>query len=258
MAKLLDEQAKLPPQRFLARVFGTSPLGSESDSWYKGALGEIEVGRILTRLGPEWQVLHAVPVGKADTDIDHVVIGPAGVFTLNTKNHSGQRVVIRGNTFMVNGTKTSHVPAAASEARRAARMLSAAAGHEVHVAALLVLIEPLNLNVKTSPDGVEIVNASNLRRWFSRQPHVLQTAEVERLAAAARARDVWHQNPQGGEDPAAVEARFAQLHRHVKKAKVRHAAWKAGAGLLLLAAVLIGGQVLPPIVGAFIAGLASR
>jgi hypothetical protein len=34
---------------------------------------------------PEWTVLHSVPVGTGSTDIDHIAIGPAGVFTLNTK-----------------------------------------------------------------------------------------------------------------------------------------------------------------------------
>ncbi|MBG6212216.1 hypothetical protein RCH23_000129 [Cryobacterium sp. CAN_C3] len=45
---------------------------------------------MLSKLGPEWTVLHAVPVGSGSSDIDHVVIGPAGVFTINTKNHTGK------------------------------------------------------------------------------------------------------------------------------------------------------------------------
>ncbi|WP_371261683.1 nuclease-related domain-containing protein [Arthrobacter sp. ov118] len=31
-----------------------------------------------------------MPVGAGASDVDHVLIGPAGVFTLNTKNHAGQ------------------------------------------------------------------------------------------------------------------------------------------------------------------------
>jgi hypothetical protein len=69
---------------------GADPLTPDNYPWYKGALGEIAVGQILERLGPEWTILHAVPVGGGAFDIDHVLIGPAGVFTLNTKNHAGQ------------------------------------------------------------------------------------------------------------------------------------------------------------------------
>ncbi|WP_074712359.1 nuclease-related domain-containing protein [Arthrobacter alpinus] len=257
MAKLLDEQAKLPPQRFMARLFGTTPLGPDSKSWYKGALGEIEVGKVLAGMGSGWEVLHSVPVGKADTDIDHVVIGPAGVFTLNTKNHSGQKVWVGGNTFMVNGTKTTYISKAVSEARRAARVLGKATGREVNVAALLVLIEPRSLTVKTGLDGVEIVNAGNLRRWFSRQPHILHAAEVERLAAAARAPGAWHENPQIGDEPTAVEARFASLNRHVKKSTVRRTVWRLGVGAAFLTAAMVGGTLLPPILGTFLAGLAG-
>ena len=42
---------------------------------------ELGVGtrqRDLADLGPEWTVLHAVPVGAKASDIDDVLIGPAG------------------------------------------------------------------------------------------------------------------------------------------------------------------------------------
>lgn len=59
--KLLADREGVPPRSFLGRVFGADPLTPENYPWYKGALGEIAVERILERLGPEWMVLHAVP-----------------------------------------------------------------------------------------------------------------------------------------------------------------------------------------------------
>src|SRR5690606_36128291 len=50
-----------------------------------GALGELEVGRLLDQLDSEWFAFHAVPVGSAGSDVDHIVIGPGGVFTINSK-----------------------------------------------------------------------------------------------------------------------------------------------------------------------------
>lgn len=85
----------------LGRIFGAPPLGPESAPWYRGALGEHAVGRALARLGPEWAVLHAVPVGRGSSDIDHVVIGPGWIFTLNTKNHTGQSVWTAKSTLLV-------------------------------------------------------------------------------------------------------------------------------------------------------------
>jgi hypothetical protein len=39
----------------------------------------------LMRRDPRWRCRHSIPVGSNGADIDHLVIGPGGVFTLNTK-----------------------------------------------------------------------------------------------------------------------------------------------------------------------------
>ena len=65
--ELMAVQGLVQPRTRLQRIFGVSPLGPESWPWYKGALGEIAVGRILEGLGPEWLVLHAIPVGRGSS-----------------------------------------------------------------------------------------------------------------------------------------------------------------------------------------------
>ncbi|MCE0446144.1 NERD domain-containing protein [Streptomyces tricolor] len=45
------------------------------------------MGRELERLASYgWHVLHGVPKSNGG-DIDHLLIGPGGVFSLNTKTH---------------------------------------------------------------------------------------------------------------------------------------------------------------------------
>src|ERR1700712_2043767 len=61
--KLLSDRAGIPSPSLLGRFFGADPLTQDNHPWYKGALGEIAVGGVLARLGTEWMVLHAVPVG---------------------------------------------------------------------------------------------------------------------------------------------------------------------------------------------------
>lgn len=41
--------------------------------------------------------------GERGSDIDHVLIGPAGVFTVNVKHHPNSSIWVGGDTFMVNG-----------------------------------------------------------------------------------------------------------------------------------------------------------
>ncbi len=81
----LARQQLAVPRSKLKRILGFPPLHPDAWPWFAGAVGEMQVGRILAKLGEEWTVLHAVPVGEGRTDIDHVVIGPAGLFTINNE-----------------------------------------------------------------------------------------------------------------------------------------------------------------------------
>jgi len=74
----------------------------------RGARGGA-VGRLLENLPEGRTVLHAVPVGKGDSDIDHVGIGRGGESSINTKNHAGHQVWVAGRTFLVNGQKQPHL-----------------------------------------------------------------------------------------------------------------------------------------------------
>ena len=124
IAEALRVQADAAPRSAAARFLGRTPLSPESRSWFLGAIGELEVGRVLDRLGDEWLVIHAVPVGAAGSDIDHVVVGPAGVFTINSKYHEGMKVWVGGKTLMVNGQRTDHLRNAGFEAKRVTKLLT--------------------------------------------------------------------------------------------------------------------------------------
>lgn len=52
-----------------------------------------------------WHVLHSIPLGTGKSDIDHLLIGPGGVFTINPKNHPGGKVWVGEHAFRVNGQR---------------------------------------------------------------------------------------------------------------------------------------------------------
>lgn len=234
MAEALRIHAGDPPRAWWKRLIGASPLSSDSRPWFRGALGEIAVGQILSRLAPEWTVLHAVPVGAGVSDIDHVLIGPAGVFTLNTKNHAGRRVWVGERAILIDGHKQHHLSHARHEAARAGKRLSAAVGEPVSVTPVLVLIEPKDLTIKQRPAGVHVVTDRRLLRWLRRRRPVLTPERVARITAAAVVAGTWHSEPVPPEDPVALQERFAALRDSVRSAQRRRGLWELG--------LLVGGS----------------
>jgi hypothetical protein len=64
--------------------------------------------------------------GEMRGDIDHLVIGPPGVITINTKHHPRGKVLVDGDAITVNGRGTAYVAKARKEAERARSMLATA------------------------------------------------------------------------------------------------------------------------------------
>ncbi len=66
----------------------------------RGATGEERVGEVLDELTDSgWRVIHDASFGHGN--VDHIVFGPAGVFTVETKSHPGPVRVqsIHGATY---------------------------------------------------------------------------------------------------------------------------------------------------------------
>lgn len=258
MAECLRRAVTSRPRSPLARLLGRSPLPGTARPWYVGALGEQEVGRRLAALGPAWTVLHAVPVGDRGSDVDHVVIGPGGVFTLNTKHHPGQKVWAAGQTVMVAGQRRPYVRNAAHEAQRAARLLSAAVGRPVAVTGAIVLVDPAGLTVRETHPEVAVVTAPRLVRWLTRMPARLTPEQVRELSTAASQPSTWQRRPQPSEDGRAVASGFTALHREVVGARRVRGLWRFGLAAALVGALVVGGPVVLDEVGDAVVGATLR
>jgi Nuclease-related domain len=176
-----------PVRTRVARVLA---VHTEERAWRVGADGEEEVARRLGKLGDGWHVLHAVPVGDRGADIDHVVIGPGGVFTLNTKNHRGKRVWTAQRSLLVDGQRTDYLRNSRYEATRAARLLSSAVGVNVLVEPVIVVLAE-KLTVKHQPDGVHVVAHYNIAYWLSRLQKRLAPHAVAAIFDVARRDTTW-------------------------------------------------------------------
>jgi len=255
MQECLRLQAAAPGLTRRQRLLGRSPLRPDAVSWYKGALGEIEVARVLSDLGPDWTVLHSVPVGSGASDIDHVLIGPTGVFTINTKNHAEAKVWVGGGTIMVNGHRTSYARASVFEAQRASRLVSAAAGAEVAVVPVIVVVGAASLRFGDKTPTVRVVTASQLRRWLFSLPRMHSEEALAYLTLVAEERATWHTQALVLTDTLRHEHRFERLRRDIDDAARRRQQWRVGTALGAVAAS--GGVLLAVLAGVASAVLAS-
>ncbi len=233
MAQVVRLHDSAPPRSPLARALGVTPLADETVPWFVGALGEREIGARLTHLPRGWRVFHALPVGNGDADLDHLVVGPGGVFVINTKHHRGARVWVADRALLVNGTKTAALRNADLETSRVRGLLTAA-GIEAPVRAIVAVLGAKELRVRARPRAVDVVRGEALVRWLVRRPAVLDAATVEAVARLADAPGTWR----AAEPRADVADRFAAIEREVRCARLVRIGWAIAAGLGLLAVVM--------------------
>jgi hypothetical protein len=155
----------------------------------RGANGELLNGWWLGRLPDGWQVLNDVPLGDAGANIDHLVIGPRGVFTINTRNLTG-KVWVGSKSILHNRRRTDFLAKASAEARLASRLLSAAIGRPVEVRGVLAILCD-DWTVKQRPADVYVDATRGVKDWMLRQPVILRAQEVIELAVAASKPGTW-------------------------------------------------------------------
>jgi len=180
-----------PVKTALARVLG---IHTNERAWRIGADGEEKVAAQLAKLArkdPRWQFLHAIPVGNRGSDIDHIIIGPGGVFTANAKHHPGAKIWVGGNTFMVNGAKQPYIRNARHEAQHAAKILTAACGFPVHVEGLIVTVNARDVVVKNQPEDVSVTPRMQVARWLLRHGDILTVESIAAIYEVARRSTTW-------------------------------------------------------------------
>jgi len=139
----------------------------------RGASAEEHVGALLDELADgEWRVIHDASLGRGN--VDHILIGPAGVFTVETKSHPGPVRVARvhGGTLR--------------QAHAQQRMVEEIAG--VSVEPLLVFSRAWVDRPLARRKGVRVLPARMLVGHLSKRSGTLSRAEIEqvheRMAAA--------------------------------------------------------------------------
>ncbi len=224
--ELLGDQTHVVSRGRAARIFGHSPLTCSGTAWYRGAQGEIAVGAMLAALPADWTVFHALPVGTKESDIDHLVVGPGGVFSINTKHHNGKPIWVANRTLMVSGHRQPHIRNAEHEAARVTKIVHQTLGLTGRVRPVVAIHGASSIVVKERPDLVAVLDSRRLRRWLLKWPAVLSVEDRDRVVQLIDDPATWRAVASAPDRE--VMTRFAALDQEVKEAATRRSLWMLG------------------------------
>ena len=160
-------------------------------AWAAGADGERRVGAELSTLPAAWTVLHdrLLRPGQSAANLDHVVVGPAGLVLVDAKNWSGSVTAWDGGLFQhlgPSGARTSHSKhAEVAKVHSMAMAMAVETGMPVTSVICLAGASEATFGEPQCIRGVWVVALSQLVAWLRSRPLVLQPDDVVRLSTRA-------------------------------------------------------------------------
>lgn len=149
------------------------------ERYFKGALGEEKVSGILEKLPDGYHVFNDFLA--CGNHIDHVVVGPAGVFAVETKCWSGT-VTAEEDRILLNGQLPERDPLrqARQEAGQVRTELQKKGWLGVVTPVLVFASETFEAKI-AEIDGVVVLNASHLLDSFRTDRVLIPSVELDRL-----------------------------------------------------------------------------
>jgi hypothetical protein len=156
-------------------------------AWRRGAAGERRTARLLNPLERHgWAVLHDLAVPGSQANIDHLVIGPGGVFVVDSKQYRGRlRLDASGRLWHSGYPLAPALRAVDFEADRAAQVLADPCVVVLPIVAVHGAQVPWG---KVVTQGVPVVAARRLPSMLCALPAVLGPERAAALADQARVR----------------------------------------------------------------------
>ena len=148
-------------------------------SFFVGARGEERVANVLVSLPQSYHVFHDFVAGGSP--VDHVVVGPTGVFAVETKNWRG-KVGLEDGHVLVDGRLADRSPL--QQAIREADAVKAElgkAGWTGTVTPVLCFASDTFEKGNASAGAAKLINAKDISAWLCSLPESVAPSELERL-----------------------------------------------------------------------------
>lgn len=164
--------------RSMASLWGAR---QSTEAWGKGAEGERATGKALDTLPGDFVVVHDLKLPGSRANIDHLAIGPPGVFTIETKNYKNP-VIIRSGKVTSGGRSLDSVVA---QAQRQAEAMSLML--DVPVRPIVCVhgggVEVQGWFTKPVVGGVRFCSGRRLTKLVEGAPVVLQNEQIAQVVS---------------------------------------------------------------------------
>lgn len=161
----------------------------KNKNWIKGAKGEAVVFNYLKHLPNQYIILNDLNIPKTFGNIDHVVLGPSGIFTIETKNFKGSYVVEENEWYFTAGSKlikTYKNPGDQIKTNTGifSNFLTSKGmkSHRSSTFPVVAFINP-NLTIKHKPKHYNVIHPSALTKFIIGQRKKLNKTDVRLIAA---------------------------------------------------------------------------
>lgn len=161
-------------------------LISSGHKFHIGAVGESLVTKVLSSFPDDWHIFNDMIVGRSQ--IDHIVICPKGIYTIETKNYQG---TIYGNaekqewSQVINyDYKTSFynpVKQGINHSVALSRYLEESGFNNVWVNTIVVFTEP-SVKLKVFSPKVPVIYLSELTEFFNKQRQIISPEQCIKIA----------------------------------------------------------------------------
>lgn len=156
-------------------------------NYRKGIIGEQKVTRmLLAALSDEYSILNDVRLkGISGGNIDHIVVGPTGIFVIETKNYKG-KISYYGDNWEGVG-KRSPSRQARINAIKVRKILASSASLESKsfwIQGVVVLADQrAEIIERSPPEYVKVARIDGLADYIKNEPRRIETREIELITA---------------------------------------------------------------------------
>ncbi len=151
----------------------------------KGNDGERQVGVLLDVLdGAGWVVLNdRYKSPRSSANLDHVVIGPPGVFVIDAKNWTG-RLSLDERGLACRGYRKDEELRAAGADAELVRQHAEQVVPGLPVTGVLAFVQDPGLEAPVDHGGAVLLHVAQLLVWLTSLPHLLSSQQVHQVASS--------------------------------------------------------------------------